>query len=121
MTILYTAPTAIRGLMRHGDEWPNKYDLSALRLLGSVGEPINPEAWMWYRTVIGRATLPDHGHVVADGDGRAHDHAHADHAAQARSAPPSPSSGIEADVVDSDGQPVPEGKGGYLVIRQPWP
>ena len=73
ITILYTAPTAIRGLMRFGDAWANRHDLSSLRLLGSVGEPINPEAWKWYYTVIGRRTLPDHGYLVADRDRRLYD------------------------------------------------
>jgi acetyl-CoA synthetase len=54
----YTAPTAIRSLIRLGEEWPNKYDLSSLRVLGSVGEPINPEAWMWYHRVIGKSRCP---------------------------------------------------------------
>jgi acetyl-CoA synthetase len=58
ITILYTAPTAIRGLMRFGDAWANRYDLSSLRLLGTVGEPINPEAWKWYYTVIGKERCP---------------------------------------------------------------
>ena len=58
VTVFYTAPTAIRGLMRHGEEWPAKHDLTSLRLLGSVGEPINPEAWIWYRRAIGRDALP---------------------------------------------------------------
>ena len=58
VTVLYTAPTAIRGLMRFGDAWPNRHDLSGLRLLGSVGEPINPEAWRWYHRVIGKEQCP---------------------------------------------------------------
>ena len=58
ITILYTAPTAIRGLMRFGESWPNRHDLSTLRLLGSVGEPINPEAWKWYHRVIGKGRCP---------------------------------------------------------------
>ncbi len=105
VTILYTAPTAIRGLMRHGDEWPAKYDLSSLRLLGSVGEPINPEAWMWYRGDRRRA-LPHHGHLVADGDRRAPDHAEPVTPLKPGSAT-RPFLGIEADVVDKNGQPVP--------------
>ena len=71
----YTAPTAIRALMKAGDEWPAKYDLSSLRVLGTVGEPINPEAWMWYYKHIGRERVPDRRHVVADRDRRPHDHA----------------------------------------------
>ena len=58
INILYTAPTAIRGLMRYGENWPNRHDLSSLRLLGSVGEPINPEAWKWYHRVIGKGRCP---------------------------------------------------------------
>ena len=75
VTIFYTAPTAIRALMKLGDEIPAKYDLSKLRLLGSVGEPINPEAWIWYQRVDRRRALPDRGHVVADGNRRHHDFA----------------------------------------------
>ena len=117
---MYTAPTAIRGLMRHGDEWPNKYDLSSLRLLGSVGEPINPEAWMWYYTVDRRRALPHHGHVVADGDG-------------CHLITPNPVDAPQTGLGDpalprhrsrrrrQERQAAPEGKGGYLVIRQPWP
>ncbi len=66
INILYTAPTAIRGLMRFGDAWPNRHDLSSLRLLGSVGEPINPEAWRWYYQYHRQRPLPDHGYLVAD-------------------------------------------------------
>jgi hypothetical protein len=86
VTVFYTAPTAIRAFMRWGTDWPEKYDLSSLRLLGTVGEPINPEAWMWYHEHIGRVTLSHRGHLVADGDGRDHDHAaagrHGDEAGQ---------------------------------------
>ena len=70
INIFYTAPTAIRALMKAGDEWPAKYDLSSLRVLGTVGEPINPEAWMWYYKHIGREPLPHRRHLVADGDRR---------------------------------------------------
>ena len=85
VTILYTAPTAIRAFMKWGDEWPKKHDLSSLRLLGTVGEPINPEAWMWYQRVHRRQALPHRGHLVADRDRRHHDHAAAGrHAHQAR-------------------------------------
>ena len=120
VTILYTAPTAIRGLMRFGEEWPNKYDLSKLRLLGSVGEPINPEAWMWYYTVIGKERCPimdtwwqteTGGHLITPNPTTALKPGSATR----------PFLGIEADVVDKNGEPVPQGKGGYLVIRQPWP
>ena len=89
VTVFYTAPTAIRSLIRLGEEWPNKYDLSSLRVLGSVGEPINPEAWMWYHRVIGKETLPDRGHLVADRDRRHPHHAAARRAhAQARQRQP---------------------------------
>ena len=73
VTILYTAPTAIRTFMKWGDEEPAKHDLSSLRLLGSVGEPINPEAWMWYQRAHRRRALPHRRHVVADRDRRDHD------------------------------------------------
>ena len=79
VTIFYTAPTAIRAFMRWGPEWPEKHDLSTLRLLGSVGEPINPEAWMWYHQLHRQGALPDRGHVVADGNRPDHDHAAARH------------------------------------------
>lgn len=119
VTTLYTAPTAIRSLMRQGDQWPESADLSSLRLLGSVGEPINPEAWMWYRKVTG-GTLPimdtwwqtETGAIMIS---------------PTPIMPLKPGSatkpflGIEADVVDKVGNRVPEGSGGYLVIRQPWP
>ena len=85
VTILYTAPTTIRTLMKWGEELPAAHDLSSLRLLGSVGEPINPEAWMWYRKNIGRDRCPDRRHVVADRDRRHPDHpAPGDHGHQAR-------------------------------------
>src|SRR5690606_13130570 len=116
----YTAPTAIRGLMRYGDEWPKKYDLSSLRLLGSVGEPINPEAWMWYYTVVGGERCP-----IMDTWWQTETGAHLITPNPATPLKPGsatrPFLGIEADVVDKNGQPVPAGKGGYLVIRQPWP
>src|SRR6266545_3783104 len=75
VTILYTAPTAIRTFMKWGEDWPAKHDLSSLRLLGTVGEPINPEAWVWYQTNIGGGRCPGGGHLVADGDGDDPDHA----------------------------------------------
>lgn len=119
-TILYTAPTAIRGLMRHGEDWPAKHDLSSLRLLGSVGEPINPEAWIWYRRVIGRNELPimdtwwqtETGAMMISPTIRT---------------PLKPGSAtrplptIEADVVDKNGESVGSDKGGFLIVRQPWP
>ena len=84
MTILYTAPTAIRGLMRFGDAWPKRHNLSSLRLLGSVGEPINPEAWQLVLQRHRQGTLPDYGYLVADRNGRIHDHAAALGGAQTR-------------------------------------
>ncbi len=120
VTILYTAPTAIRGLMRFGDEYPKKYDLSSLRLLGSVGEPINPEAWIWYHDVIGGGRCPivdtwwqteTGGHLITPNPTTVLKPGSATR----------PFLGIDADVVDRSGQPVPQGKGGYLVIRKPWP
>ncbi len=68
MTVFYTAPTAIRACMKWGAEYPNQLDLSSLRLLGTVGEPINPKAWLWYHKVIGARALPDRRHLVADRD-----------------------------------------------------
>ena len=121
VTILYCAPTAIRTFMKWGTEYPARHDLSSLRLLGSVGEPINPEAWMWYRTHIGGGRCPvmdtwwqtETGHIMISPlpgistlkPGSA-----------SRALP-----GIAADVVDADGRSVPLGQGGFLVIREPWP
>ena len=66
VSVFYTAPTVIRALMRFGDDWPDRHDLSSLRILGSVGEPINPEAWMWYYRVIGKERCPLARHMVAN-------------------------------------------------------
>lgn len=120
ITILYTAPTAIRGLMRFGDDWVSRHDLSSLRLLGSVGEPINPEAWKWYHRVVGNERCPimdtwwqteTGGFVIT----------------------PLPSVGLkpgsatrpfpgqDVDVVDEDGNSCKPGEDGYLVIKKPWP
>ena len=110
ITIMYTAPTAIRGLMRHGDEWPNKYDLSSLRLLGSVGEPINPEAWMWYYTVIGKERCP-----IMDTWWQTETGAHLITPTPITPLKPGsatyPFLGIEADVVDKRGPAHPGGQG----------
>ena len=120
INILYTAPTAIRGLMRYGDAWPNRYNLSSLRLLGSVGEPINPEAWKWYHRVIGKEKCPimdtwwqtETGMFMITpmpctplkpGSGT------------------KPFPGIIADVVDENGESVKPNEEGYLVIKSPWP
>jgi acetyl-CoA synthetase len=121
VTILYTAPTAIRAFMKQGEQFPARHDLSSLRLLGSVGEPINPEAWLWYREHVGGGRCPivdtwwqtETGHILitplpgvtATKPGSA----------------TFPFPGIEADVVDATGRPVPPGEGGYLVLRRPWP
>ena len=107
VTVFYTAPTAIRSLIKAGGDLPKKYDLSKLRILGTVGEPINPEAWMWYYETVGGSTLPDRRHVVADGDRRPPDHAAAGRdAAQARARARSPLPGIIADIVDETGHSV---------------
>jgi acetyl-CoA synthetase len=122
VTVFYTAPTAIRALMKVGDEVPARYDLSRLRLLGSVGEPINPEAWVWYQRVIGRGRCPvvdtwwqtETGMILIS--------------PLPGITPTKPGSctlplpGIEADIVDERGQSVTRpDAGGYLVIKRPWP
>jgi acetyl-CoA synthetase len=120
-TVFYTAPTAIRSLIKAGGDLPKKYDLSSLRILGTVGEPINPEAWMWYHTVVGNERCPivdtwwqteTGGHMITPLPG---------------ATPTKPGSatfglpGIFADIVDETGHPVGRGKGGILVIKRPWP
>jgi acetyl-CoA synthetase len=120
VTILYTAPTAIRGLMRFGEEWPDKYDLSKLRLLGSVGEPINPEAWRWYHRVIGKGRCPimDTWWQTETG---------AFMITPNPTTPLKPGSGtkpflgIEADVLTEEGEPASHEDDGLLVITRPWP
>src|ERR1039457_7565859 len=122
VTIFYTAPTAIRSLVRLGEEWPNKHNLSTLRILGSVGEPINPEAWMWYHRVIGKERCPivdtwwqtETGAIMITPIPGV--------------TPTKPGSctrplpGIFADIVDDEGRPVKKADaGGYLVIKRPWP
>ena len=119
--MLYTAPTAIRAFMKWGTEHPAKHDLSSLRLLGTVGEPINPEAWMWYHSVIGGGRCPivdtwwqteTGGIMITPLPG---------------ATPTKPGSGtlpffgVAPDIVDKDGKSAPDGAGGYLVIRKPWP
>ncbi len=120
INILYTAPTAIRGLMRFGEAWPNKHDLSSLRLLGSVGEPINPEAWKWYHRVIGKEQCPimdtwwqtETGMFMIT---------------PTPTVPLKPGSGTrpffgqQAEIVDEAGNPVKDGDEGYLVLKRPWP
>lgn len=120
INILYTAPTAIRGLMRYGDAWPNRHNLSTLRLLGSVGEPINPEAWRWYYETIGNSECPimdtwwqtETGMFMIT---------------PLPTVPLKPGSGtrpfpgIKMDILDDDGNPVANGEEGNLVIKNPWP
>ena len=121
VTVFYTAPTAIRSFMRSGPAYPARHDLSSLRLLGSVGEPINPEAWMWYYNYIGHRRCPivdtwwqtETGMILIS--------------PLPGLTPLKPGSacrpfpGIEAAIVDEKGEPVPPGRGGYLVIKKPWP
>jgi acetyl-CoA synthetase len=120
VNILYTAPTAIRSLMRFGEAWVNRHGLSTLRLLGSVGEPINPEAWQWYHRVVGRGRCPiidtwwqtETGMFMIT---------------PVPSFPLKPGSGtkpfpgIKAEILDEQGRPVPAGEEGKLVITTPWP
>ncbi len=121
VTIFYTAPTAIRTFMKWGEEYPAQFDLSSIRVMGSVGEPINPEAWIWYRRVIGGDSAPivdtwwqtETGAIMISplpgvtttkpGSAQA------------------PLPGISVDVLDENANPVPDGGGGYLVLTQPWP
>jgi acetyl-CoA synthetase len=121
VTIFYTAPTAIRAFVRWGEQWPMRHDLSSLRLLGTVGEPINPEAWMWYHHVIGAGRCPivdtwwqtETGMILIT--------------PLPGAVPTKPGSatrpfpGIAADVVDKEGKSAPPNAGGYLVVRKPWP
>lgn len=120
INILYTTPTAIRGLMRYGEAWPERHDLSSLRLLGSVGEPINPEAWRWFHRVIGKNRCPimDTWWQTETGSFMI---------APLPCVPLKPGTatrplpGVDIDVVDDHGQPVEPGQDGTLVIRKPWP
>ncbi len=120
VTKFYTAPTAIRHLMRFGNKYPNLYNLSSLKILGTVGEPINPEAWMWYYKNVGKEKAPimdtwwqtETGmHLISPLPS-----AYLKPGSATKAVP-----GVDADVVDEDGNPVPLGKGGYLVIKKPWP
>jgi acetyl-CoA synthetase len=122
VSIFYTAPTAIRALMKLGDKIPAQYDLSKLRLLGSVGEPINPEAWMWYHRVIGRRRCPivDTWWQTETGSIMMTPIPGVTSTKPGSCTRPLP--GIFADIVDEDGRPVKTpGGGGYLVIKRPWP
>ncbi len=121
VNVFYTAPTAIRALMREGDQWTEKYDLSSLRILGTVGEPINPEAWMWYHNKIGGGKLPivdtwwqteTGGHVLSPLP-------YATPLKPGSATLPLP--GIDAIIVDRHGKEVEPNEGGFLVIRKPWP
>jgi len=120
-TILYTAPTAIRAFMRWGTEFPERHDLSSLRLLGSVGEPINPEAWIWYHTYIGGGHCPivDTWWQTETGAILITPLPGVTPLKPGSATEPFP--GIQADVVDESGTSVPPGGGGYLVLRRPWP
>jgi len=121
VTVFYTAPTAIRALIKAGDAWPQKHDLSKLRVLGTVGEPINPEAWMWYHEVIGGGRCPivdtwwqteTGGHMISP----------LPFATATKPGSASfPLPGIFAEVVDSEGEVVGKGQGGLLVVTKPWP
>jgi acetyl-CoA synthetase len=122
ITIFYTAPTAIRALMKLGDELPARYDLSRLRLLGSVGEPINPEAWMWYQKVIGgeRCPIVDTWWQTETGSILISPLPGATATKPGSCTQPLP--GIDVDIVDDHGKPVKGANaGGYLVIKKPWP
>ncbi len=121
VSVLYTAPTAIRAFMKAGDEHPRGRDLSSLRLLGTVGEPINPEAWRWYRDVIGggRCPIVDTWWQTETGAILISPLPGATPAKPGSATLPLP--GVDADVVDKAGKPVPPGSGGYLVVRRPWP
>jgi acetyl-CoA synthetase len=121
VNIFYTAPTAIRAFIKWGDQWPLKHDLSSLRLLGSVGEPINPEAWMWYREIIGKGQCPivDTWWQTETGAIMISPLPGATPTKPGSATKPFP--GIEADVLTRDGQPVGDNEGGYLVIKKPWP
>ena len=121
INILYTAPTAIRAFIKWGEQWPLKHDLSSLRLLGTVGEPINPEAWIWYQRVIGKGRCPivDTWWQTETGAIMISPLPGATPTKPGSATKPFP--GIEADVMTRDGKPVGANEGGYLVITKPWP
>lgn len=120
INILYTAPTAIRGLMRFGEAWPNRHDLSSLRLLGTVGEPINPEAWKWYYKVIGNEKCP-----VMDTWWQTETGMFMITPMPCTPLKPGsgtlPFPGLQMDILDDKGNPVKVNEEGYLVIKNPWP
>jgi acetyl-CoA synthetase len=121
VNIFYTAPTAIRAFIRWGEQWPLRHDLSSLRLLGTVGEPINPEAWMWYYKIIGKGRCPivDTWWQTETGMIMISPIPGATTTKPGTATLPFP--GIVADVVSKDGKSVPPNQGGYLVIKKPWP
>ncbi len=121
VTILYTAPTAIRTFMKWGEQFPAQFDLSSIRLLGSVGEPINPEAWIWYRRVIGgdKAPIVDTWWQTETGSILISPLPGVTTTKPGSAQRPLP--GISADVVDDEAHSVPNGGGGYLVLTEPWP
>ncbi len=121
VTILYTAPTAIRTFMKWGEQIPAEHDLSSLRVLGSVGEPINPEAWIWYRRVIGADSAPivDTWWQTETGAIMISPLPGVTTTKPGSAQVPLP--GVCADVLDDDGRSVPDGGGGYLVLTEPWP
>ena len=121
VNVFYTAPTAIRAFIRAGEQWPRKHKLTSLRLLGTVGEPINPEAWMWYHRVIGKERCPivDTWWQTETGMIMITPLPGATPTKPGSATRPFP--GIVADVVSRDGQSVPANAGGYLVIKRPWP
>ena len=121
VNVFYTAPTAIRAFVRAGEQWPRKHKLTSLRLLGTVGEPINPEAWMWYHRVIGQERCPivDTWWQTETGMIMITPFPGATPTKPGSATRPFP--GIVADVVSRDGQSVPPNVGGYLVIKRPWP
>jgi len=121
VTILYTAPTLIRTWMKWGDEFPNKFNLTTLRLLGSVGEPINPEAWMWYREVIGGSNCPIVDTWWQTETGAIMISPLPGVTATKPGSAMRPLPGISAKVVDDKGVEVGNGHGGYLILDQPWP
>jgi acetyl-CoA synthetase len=121
VSIFYTAPTAIRAFVKWGDKWPKGHDLSSLRLLGTVGEPINPEAWMWYHQMIGGGRCPivdtwwqtETGAIMISPLPGA--------IATTPGSATRPLPGIHADIVDKQGRSMPANQGGFLVIKHPWP
>ncbi len=121
VTILYTAPTLIRTWMKWGEEFPNQFNLSTLRLLGSVGEPINPEAWIWYRHVIGGGRCPIVDTWWQTETGAIMISPLPGVTATKPGSAMRPLPGISAKVVDDNGVPVGDGHGGYLILDQPWP